>query len=183
MANNRRRSTTKRSQFFYDALWRVHDGDESYQRVKSMRFLGKSVMVHYLIMEDLALVEERILALAKTDPLVQPWINNISTETAWNWRNIADTQARSFHAYGLAIDILPKSLGGRETYWLWTADKGVDWWKVSYNRRFHPPDAAIKAFESYGFVWGGKWLFYDTMHFEYRPEILILGGIKPEPVR
>ncbi|MDR3247464.1 MAG: M15 family metallopeptidase [Treponema sp.] len=35
----------------------------------------------------------------------------------------------------------------------------------------------IKAFESYGFVWGGKWMFYDTMHFEYRPEIFILSGL------
>jgi len=22
-------------------------------------------------------------------------------------------------------------------------------------------------------VWGGKWYHYDTMHFEYRPEILM----------
>jgi hypothetical protein len=35
----------------------------------------------------------------------------------------------------------------------------------------------IKAFEAYGFIWGGKWTFYDTMHFEYRPELLILGGL------
>jgi hypothetical protein len=32
----------------------------------------------------------------------------------------------------------------------------------------------------YGFIWGGKWLFFDTMHFEYRPEILILSGMPPE---
>jgi hypothetical protein len=36
------------------------------------------------------------------------------------------------------------------------------------------PDAVVAAFERHGFVWGGKWLFFDTMHFEYRPEILIL---------
>ncbi|MBP9613702.1 MAG: M15 family metallopeptidase, partial [Sulfurospirillum sp.] len=25
--------------------------------------------------------------------------------------------------------------------------------------------------EKYGFVWGGRWYHYDTMHFEYRPEL------------
>jgi hypothetical protein len=31
----------------------------------------------------------------------------------------------------------------------------------------------VKAFEAYGFIWGGKRMFFDTMHFEYRPGILI----------
>ena len=39
-----------------------------------------------------------------------------------------------------------------------------------------PPDSFIEAFERRGFVWGGKWFYYDTMHFEYRPEILALNG-------
>ncbi|MDR1025281.1 MAG: M15 family metallopeptidase, partial [Treponema sp.] len=46
-----------------------------------------------------------------------------------------------------------------------------------YSQRFHPPEPVIKAFESYGFVWGGKWSSYDTMHFEYRPEIFILNNL------
>ncbi|MEJ2663631.1 MAG: M15 family metallopeptidase, partial [Spirochaetia bacterium] len=29
-------------------------------------------------------------------------------------------------------------------------------------------------FEKYGFIWGGKWYHYDTMHFEYRPELLVI---------
>jgi hypothetical protein len=35
----------------------------------------------------------------------------------------------------------------------------------------------ILAFESVGFIWGGKWPYYDTMHFEYHPEVFVLGGI------
>ena len=23
-------------------------------------------------------------------------------------------------------------------------------------------------------MWGGEWMFFDTMHFEYRPEVLML---------
>ena len=41
------------------------------------------------------------------------------------------------------------------------------------------PDTAIgyrseivEIFERHGFIWGGKWSYYDTMHFEYRPELL-----------
>ena len=177
MANNRNRNPPKRSQHFYDALWRAHNRDESYERVKSLRFLGRTVMVHYSILEELALVEEHILAAAKTDPAVRAWMNGITTLDGWNWRSIADTQSRSFHAYGAALDLLPKSLGGKETYWLWAARRKSEWWTVPYSQRFHPPDAVIRAFEANGFIWGGKWLFFDTMHFEYRPEILILSGM------
>ncbi|WP_265937085.1 M15 family metallopeptidase [Aliarcobacter butzleri] len=28
-------------------------------------------------------------------------------------------------------------------------------------------------FEKYGFIWGGRWYHFDTMHFEYRPELLV----------
>jgi hypothetical protein len=179
MAENRSRNPPRRSQHFYDDLWRAHNRDESYERVKSLRFLGRTVMVHYSILEELSLVEEQILSAAKNDPAVRAWVNDISSLDGWNWRSIADTQSRSFHAYGAAVDILPKSLGGRETYWLWAARGNPEWWNVSYERRFHPPAGVIKAFENQGFVWGGKWLYFDTMHFEYRPEILLLSGLVP----
>ena len=183
MANNRSKNPLRRSPHFFDALWRISNRDEAYQRVKTIRFLGKSVNVHFMIMENLALVEEQIRADAKADPQVQVWLNGINTLEGWTWRNIAQTQSRSFHSYGLAVDLLPKSLGGKETYWLWASKKKPEWWNISYNERYHPPTAVIKAFENYGFVWGGKWLFFDTMHFEYRPEILILGGMPPETRR
>jgi len=32
------------------------------------------------------------------------------------------------------------------------------------------PQSVVDAFERQGFIWGGKWNHYDTMHFEYRPE-------------
>jgi hypothetical protein len=183
MINNRTSNPPRRSQHFFDALWRAHSHEEAYQRVKSIRFLGKPVMVHYSILEDLCMVEEQIMKAAAADPQVRSWVNSINTLDGWSWRNIADTQSRSFHAYGAAIDILPKSLGGKETYWLWAASSRPEWWNISYNERFHPPDAVIKAFELYGFIWGGKWLMFDTMHFEYRPEILILSGMPPASIQ
>jgi len=183
MAINRSRNPPRRSPHFFDDLWRAHNRAESYDRVKTIRFLGKSTLVHHMILENLSIIEEQIMAAAANDPQVMAWKNNINSLDGWNWRNIADTQSRSFHAYGLAIDLLPRSLGGKETYWLWASNRRSDWWNISYNNRFHPPNKVIKIFETYGFIWGGKWLFFDTMHFEYRPEILILNGMPPETRR
>jgi hypothetical protein len=183
MAGNRSQNPPRRSSHFFVYLWRAHNHDESYERVKTFRFLGNPVTVHYMILENLSLVEEQIISLSRGDPQVLAWINNISSLEGWAWRNIADTQSRSYHSYGLAVDILQKSYGGKETYWLWASNRKADWWNISYNDRHHPPAAVIKAFEKYGFIWGGKWLYFDTMHFEYRPEILILSGMPPETRR
>ena len=179
-ADSRSQNPPRRSQHFYDALWRASTRAESYDRVKSIKFLGHSVLVHYSIMEELALVEERILKAAAAKPEVRRWIDSLGSVAGWNWRSIADTQSRSFHAYGAAIDVLPKSRGGLETYWLWTRAYNQEWWAVPYSKRLHPPVDVLEAFEALGFIWGGKWAFYDTMHFEYRPEILRLSGIAYE---
>ncbi|MDR0376908.1 MAG: M15 family metallopeptidase [Spirochaetaceae bacterium] len=176
-AQRRREHPPKRSQHFYDALWQAHTREEAYERVKTIRFFNRNVLVHYAILEEIALVEARILRDAQTDPLVREWIRSIETLSGWAWRDIADTQSRSFHAYGTAVDILPASRSGRETYWLWTSQYNPQWWEVPFTRRLHPPDKIITAFEAYGFIWGGKWLFYDTMHFEYRPEIFLLNNL------
>ncbi|MDR2392547.1 MAG: M15 family metallopeptidase [Treponema sp.] len=175
-ADRRRLHPPKRSRHFYDALWRAATQEAAYERVKTLRFLGRNVLVHYAILEELALVEERIYAEARTNPQVRQWINSLHSISGWNWRNIADSESRSFHAYGAALDLLPQSRT-LATYWLWTAQTTSEWWSVPYEKRLHPPDAIIKAFEAYGFVWGGKWFFYDTMHFEYRPELLLLSNL------
>lgn len=176
MGENRSRSPIKRSPLFFDALWQAHTKDESQKQMKDITFLNFKTTVHEGINVPLALVEKQILGEAKNDSQVRSWINNIDTITCWNWRTIADTQTRSYHAYGVAIDILLKSQGGKETYWLWAARRKPEWWNIPYSDRLHPPVKVIKAFESQGFIWGGKWLFFDTMHFEYRPEIFLLRG-------
>jgi len=175
---NRRQSTVRRSSYFLDALWRASNRIETESRLVRITFLGRRTRVHYAIQENLALVETKILSLAETQSEVQAWINSLGTLEGWHWRNIADTQSRSYHSYGLAIDLLPRNLGRRQTYWLWTSQYREDWWNVTYNERYHPPATVVGAFETYGFIWGGKWQLFDTMHFEYRPEILVLNGLR-----
>ncbi|MDR0497583.1 MAG: M15 family metallopeptidase [Treponema sp.] len=173
----------RRPALFYDTLWRARSRDEAWDRVKQIRFLGQNILVHYSILSELSLVEEHIMKAAKTNASIRQWVNNLDTIQSWNWRNVASGQSRSYHAYGAAIDLLPKSLGGLQTYWLWTAQHTPDWWTVPYTRRYHPPEEVIKIFESFGFIWGGKWRYYDTMHFEYRPEIIDLSGIERTNLR
>ncbi|GHU01410.1 hypothetical protein FACS1894147_01190 [Spirochaetia bacterium] len=174
IAKDRQTNPPNRPPHFFDALYRARSNAESWDRVKQIYFLSRRVTVHSEIAGKLALVEERILREAKTNTALKQWVSSIKSAEGWNWRTVAATQSRSHHAYGAAVDLLPKSLGGKETYWLWAANRKVDWWAVPYTRRYHPPDAVIKAFEYYGFIWGGKWELYDTMHFEYRPELFLL---------
>jgi len=78
-------------------------------------------------------------------------------------RGVADKGQPSMHAYGAAIDL---NLAYSQ-YWLWDRQKGRFRWD---NRM---PAAIVAAFERHGFIWGGRWYHYDTMHFEYRPELLV----------
>jgi len=166
----------RRSNFFLDSIWQASTRVETERRLSSFNFLGKQIKVHQAIHEKLTVIERQIRAAAAAEPEVQVWITGIGNLESYGWRNIAITDSRSYHSYGLAVDILPRSLGGKQTYWLWSSQAGRDWWNVSYSERYHPPSSVIKIFESYGFIWGGKWQQFDTMHFEYRPEILILAG-------
>ena len=81
-------------------------------------------------------------------------------------RPVADTGKISMHGYAAAIDLNLKF----SDYWLW--QKKAD--PIPYRNRM--PQEIVDIFERHGFIWGGKWYHYDTMHFEYRPELL---GFKP----
>ncbi|MDR3528637.1 MAG: M15 family metallopeptidase [Rhizomicrobium sp.] len=78
-------------------------------------------------------------------------------------RSVADSGQPSMHAYGAAIDL---NLAYSD-YWLWQAGRNG---AIQYRNRM--PREIIDAFERHGFIWGGRWYHYDTMHFEYRPELL-----------
>ena len=83
------------------------------------------------------------------------------TSGTYNCRKIAGSSAKSMHAYGAALDISTKY----SNYWRW-ANPGELKWKNQI------PIQIIRVFEKHGFIWGGYWYHYDTMHFEYRPELL-----------
>ena len=177
-ANPTGENILSRSGFFLGVLWNASTREETEKQIVDITFLGKSIRVHKGIQQTLAVIEEKIQEAAKTDNTVKTWIENLgSSGGGYYYRVIANTQSRSYHSYGLAIDLLPEKLKGKQTYWLWTSQERDDWWNVPYGERYHPPEKVIKIFESYGFVWGGKWEMFDTMHFEYRPEVFIMNGL------
>jgi D-alanyl-D-alanine carboxypeptidase len=79
-------------------------------------------------------------------------------------RPIAGTTRVSAHGHGIAIDIATKPAH----YWLWSGGKAGA--AIPYRNAI--PFEIVEIFERHGFVWGGKWYHYDTMHFEYRPELM-----------
>ena len=166
-----------RSVAFLGVLWRASTRKETEKQIVEINFLGKTTRVHKVIQPKLAIIEEQIQEAAKTDKTIQAWIEKLAPVGGYYWRVIAKTKSRSYHSFGLAIDLLPESLDDKESYWLWASQERDDWWNVPYSERYHPPEKVIKIFEAYGFVWGGKWDMFDTMHFEYRPEVFILNGL------
>jgi hypothetical protein len=80
----------------------------------------------------------------------------------YNCRAVADTGQPSAHGYGIAIDLNT----AYSDYWFWRPHSG----EIAYRNRM--PQEIVAIFEKHGFIWGGKWYHFDTMHFEFRPELL-----------
>ena len=160
---------------FTDALYGIQSRRDADKLMRSVLFLDMAVWIHPLAHEPLLRVERDILELTRTDAELRRFVDGLRQLGGYYWRNIANTRSRSYHSYGVAIDIIPSNYGGRFAYWQWANDAGVDeWWSLTIDQRWVVPQQMIDAFERHGFVWGGKWLFYDPIHFEYRPETLIL---------
>jgi D-alanyl-D-alanine carboxypeptidase-like protein len=81
----------------------------------------------------------------------------------YNCRAVADTGQPSPHSYGIAIDLNTAF----SDYWYWRPHDGP----ILYRNRM--PQEIVTIFEKHGFIWGGKWYHFDTMHFEFRPELLV----------
>lgn len=172
---NRDNDTRVRFNSFLDRLYGIASRAEAERVVRRVSFLGLSTRVHPDVVAPLGRVEQRIRNAMLEDQSVRAYVRNLASLHGYHWRNIAGTRRRSYHAYGMAVDLVPRQWGGRWGYWRWAADGGVEeWWNLAGDERYHPPQPVIDAFEAEGFVWGGKWLFFDPIHFEYRPEVLIL---------
>jgi hypothetical protein len=88
-------------------------------------------------------------------------------------RPIEGTARPSPHSWGIAIDIDTR----RSDYWLWQG--GGEGRAPAFRNRI--PLEIVAIFERQGFIWGGRWYHFDTMHFEYRPELLLHAGALTAP--
>ena len=111
-------------------------------------------------------------ASAELDELPDKFVRYLKPSAGtYNCRVIAGTKRLSMHAYAAAIDINTKV----SDYWRWMKpDKDG---RYPYKNQI--PIEIVEVFEKHGFIWGGKWYHYDTMHFEYRPEFTALAKATP----
>ncbi len=128
-----------------------------FDRLVKVRFFGLRYPFHELAAEPLRRVVARLEPQVLETPALKPFLTNIGG--TFIWRKIARSKNLSTHAFGIAIDL-------NVHYWRWTRRGEPLRWQNKI------PQAIVDAFEAEGFIWGGRWVHYDTMHFEYRPELL-----------
>jgi len=161
---------------FLNSLWGMENFKEAEETVIRIDMLGHNVRIHPELQKPLAQVEADILRAAETDIAVSNWLEELEEVSAYVWRKIAGSSNRSLHSYGIAIDLEPSDYKGKQIYWRWTRDFYDDWWAVRYEERYMIPRSVVQIFEDHGFIWGGKWFLFDQIHFEYRPELIVLNN-------
>ncbi len=111
-------------------------------------------------------VSERLEAISRDLEALPAPMRKFLSPSAGTYvcRPIAGTDRGSSHGFGIAIDI---AVAGSD-YWQWSQRSAHS--PIAWKNRV--PLEIVEVFERHGFIWGGKWYHFDTMHFEYRPELL-----------
>lgn len=122
-------------------------------------------------------ISNELDALVQKKPEYKKYLENPGG--TFSWRLIAGTTRPSAHSFGMTIDINVKN----SSYWLWDYKKRLGLLlDAKVNEADIPlhdmppyhntiPWDIVAIFEKHHFIWGGKFFHYDTMHFEYRPEL------------
>ena len=129
-------------------------------KLVTVDFVGQNVKFHAKAAPALSAVSTRLKQLIAATSTLSQYVTGPLGGT-FEWRPIANTTRMSAHSYGIAIDIVVS----KSNYWEWEKQGTSFTWKNKI------PQAIVDAFEAEGFAWGGRWYHYDTMHFEYRPEL------------
>jgi hypothetical protein len=152
---------------FFARMYGDCRNDEVRARLKPVVWLprkwGKSVLV-----TEVNGVAERLEAVSRAlDRLPERFDAYLAPPAGtYNCRAIAGTERASAHGWGIALDIAT----AHADYWRWAKPSANG--AIPHRNRI--PIEIVEIFEREGFIWGGKWYHYDTMHFEYRPELIRL---------
>lgn len=111
--------------------------------------------------EALTSAMKEITSIAQNNEKVRA--NVFPVNGTYNYRVVAGTNRLSPHSYGITIDLARD----KRDYWQWATREQGDERIKSY------PKEIVRVFEKNGFIWGGKWGYFDILHFEYRPEFII----------
>ena len=112
-------------------------------------------------------VDKRLAAVSAELDEHPEWKDYLKSAGSFYWRSVRGSNRLSAHSFGIAIDLNTKY----SNYWQWDCKCTSENVDLIYKNKI--PYEIVAVFEKYGFIWGGKWYHYDTMHFEYRPELLL----------
>lgn len=130
--------------------------------LEPINWFGKRIQVTKIngVADSLKKVKQTLESLNKYETYM-------TNSSSFNWRKVRGTTNRmSAHSYGIAIDINICN----SDYWVWKYPNAREIDTIEYVSRI--PMEIVEVFEKYGFIWGGRWYHFDTMHFEFRPELL-----------
>jgi hypothetical protein len=125
------------------------------------RFGGGSIRVTRVLGIDQKL--RAIAAELENHPEWADWLKggaiayNSEKKKTWN---------RAPHDLGYSIDLL------KPGNYHWQTECGCTRENAEIKGGDRLPDELIAIFEKHGFIWGGNWYHYESLHFEYRPELL-----------
>ena len=154
-----------RNKAFFDKMYGDCRKGEIEAKLKDVAWLPKKSRQR-LKVTSVNGVDAKLAAIsAELDELPNSFDAYLKTPAStYNCRTIDGTGRTSAHGAGIAIDIAVE----HSDYWRWTKS-GPDG-KPAWRNRI--PIEIVQIFERHGFIWGGRWSHFDTMHFEYRPELV-----------
>lgn len=130
---------------------------------------GKRYPLRVTTINDVAKKLQRISAeLEKLPPSYFKYLSNPAG--CFYWRKVEGESYLSSHSFGIAIDINSHY----SNYWLWDylkSKRSIS--ELTLQNHNHIPQRIVEIFAKEGFYWGGNWYYYDTMHFEYRPDLFM----------
>lgn len=148
---------------FYKAIY-GHNEAEVKEHLIAIPWFSEYFDESFIIVSGVNGVKEAFeRVMQRLFDMPQAYYQFLSDQDAFYWRNIADSPNLSPHSLGIALDINTQF----SKYWLWDKKE-----RDEYQYENQIPLEIVQAFEEEGFIWGGRWWHYDTMHFEYRPEII-----------
>lgn len=161
----------------YQELFGIYNRQTVEQNLETVYIFGIKTSVNKNIKIPLEKALEEINRLAETSNEIKSFIDTITDVHGYNWRKIRGSDSMSYHSLALAFDLVPKSWDIETIYWNWTRVFEEDWLTLPHKEKWSPPEIVIEIFEKNGFIWGGKWDLWDNMHFEYRPELILLQNL------
>ncbi|MCC8193680.1 MAG: M15 family metallopeptidase [Deltaproteobacteria bacterium] len=151
-----------RSEAFLKALYGETAADVA-KDLAPVRLLGETwkFSARHGAADALRRVAAKLEKAVAADPKLKAYV--LPGGGTYAWRTIQGSPHLSAHSFGICIDLNVE----KGVYWLWHPDPAtVEKIRVGY------PQEIVDAFESEGFIWGGKCHSFDFMHFEYRPELV-----------